>query len=203
MSGEMIEAEIERLTKDRNDWRAEATRLTNASTGLITILNAAQADVERLAAERDAALADLDQVRYERGTALESFQNLRADIIPGLTKERDAALAEVEGLRADLLRITAERDNWRMEALGIQLVSTPVEDQLREAQERYAYLQAKCTELQRGTESDHQIILGLRECLERSDKRLLQAKARQIPPALVGLLGVIRREAAAAEKMIL
>ena len=81
---------------------------------------------------------------------------------------------------------------------------------MRETRERHAHLQV-LLEKQReeyndlGRKSDHDqiIIQGLREALERTENRLSQAKARQIPTALVGLLGVIRREAAAAEKMIL
>jgi hypothetical protein len=85
------------------------------------------------------------------------------------------------------------------------LLAHPPENAARiaELQATNAALWESQQQHQRKAEHDQVIIEGLREALERTENRLSQAKARQIPPALVGLLGVIRREATAAERMIL
>lgn len=166
-----------RLVDEREGWKKRAEAL---ATALESAAQRMAVDRRSLIEERDAACADLERMRVE-----------------------------CEGLRADLLAHPPQRIDLQQYAnlkaeheLQVIMIET-----LREALQRTESMleesQGKGATLMRGAESDHQIILGLREALERTDKRLSQAKARQIPPALVGLLGVIRREAAAAEKMIL
>jgi chromosome segregation ATPase len=150
------------------------------------------AECARLTAERDAALTDKHCLRLELEQVRVRCNEAR--------EERDAARAEAEGLRADLLAHPPER------AARIAELEATIET-LREdgknCEAEYVAQRDEIMDMQRKTDHDQVIIEGLREALERTERRLLALSARQIPPALVGLLGVIRREAAAAEKMIL
>ena len=140
------------------------------------------AECARLTAERDAALTDKHCLRLELERIRAEAEGLRADLLAH-PPEHAAWIAELE---ADLAQVRYERDV----ALAGSKERQAASDALWELQQ----------EQQRQAE---RIIEGLRECLEKTEKRYIEARARQVPRALVGLLGVIRREAAAAEKMIL
>ena len=114
--------------------------------------------------------------------------------------ERDAAERERRESRAEVVRLRAE-----CEGLRADLLAHPPDHSARiaELQTANAVLWEAQQDMRRKADHDQMIIEGLRESLERTEKRYIEAKARQVPRALVGLLGVIRREAAAAEKMIL
>lgn len=178
------------------------------------------AECARLTAERDAALTDkhclrleLEQVRVrcneareERDAAELERTESRAEVVR-LRYERDAALTEAEGLRADLLAHPPEHAA-RIAELEAELAQVRYERDAalagsKERQTANAALWEAQQDMQRKAGHDQMIIEGLRECLEKTEKRYIEVKARQVPRALVGLLGVIRREAAAAEKMIL
>jgi chromosome segregation ATPase len=145
----------------------------------------ARAEVVQLRAERDAALTDKHCLRLDLERIRAEAEGLRADLLAH-PPEHAARIAELE---ADLAQVRYERDT----ALAASREQHAANAALWEAQQEH----------QRKADHDQMIIEGLRGCLERTEGRLSQAKARQIPAALVGLLGVIRREAAAAEKMIL
>ena len=148
-----------------------------------------QAQVLQLRREYEAERAEVEATREERDVARE---------------ERDAARAEAEGLRADLLAHPPEHAA-RIAELEAELAQVRYERDvaLANSKERQAVLLEAQQDMQRKAGHDQMIIEGLREALERTKRRYIEAKARQVPRALVGLLGVIRREAAAAEKMIL
>jgi hypothetical protein len=173
------------MVNNRNDWKHRADTLGGATQQMM-------ADNSRLVDQRNAALAQVAIVIAERDAAELERTESRAEVVRLRVKrneaqeERDAARAEAEGLRADLLAHPPENAARIAE---LQATNTA----LWEAQQQH----------QRKAEHDQMIIEGLREALERTENKLFQARSRQIPQALVGLLGVIRREAAAAEKMIL
>lgn len=156
----------------------EVHRLKDAGEQLI-------AECNRVTAERDAALTDKHRLRLELERIRVEAEGLRADLLAH-PPEHAARIAELE---ADLAQVRYERD--------VALAGS------KERQAANAALWEAQQDMQRKADHDQVIIEGLRECLERTEGRLSQAKSRQTPPALVGLLGVIRREAAAAEKMIL
>ena len=112
-----------------------------------------------------------------------------------LTAERDAALTEKHCLRLELEQMRAEAEGLRAD-----LLAHPPEPHRELAAERQRHI-----ELMEDHDRQAVMIGILEDAVKRAENALAtaQAKARQIPPALVGLLGVIRREAAAAEKMIL
>ena len=141
-----------------------------------------RAEVVRVRVERDAALTEKHCLRLELEQMRAEAEGLRADLLAH-PPEHAARIAELE---ADLAQVRYERDT----AVAAS----------RERHAANAALWESQQEQQRQAES---IIEGLEECLEKTEKRYIEAKARQVPRALVGLLGVIRREAAAAEKMIL
>jgi hypothetical protein len=157
------------------------------------------ADNCRLIKERDAARVDLAIVRVKRNQEQEERDGALAQVAIVIA-ERDAAERERTESRAEVVRLRAE-----CEGLRADLLAHPPENAARIAELETANtaLWEAQQQHQRKAEHDQIIIEGLRAALERTEKRLASAKSRQIPQALVGLLGVIRREAAAAEKMIL
>jgi chromosome segregation ATPase len=131
-----------------------------------------------------------------------------------LTAERDAAEQERTESRAEVVRLRAECDGLRADLLAhppehaariaeLEATIETLREDGKNCEAEYVAQRDEIMDMQRKTDHDQVIIEGLREALERTERRLLALSARQIPPALVGLLGVIRREAAAAEKMIL
>jgi chromosome segregation ATPase len=175
MASESIEAEIARYTAESDNWQQYAETLEQAAKRMAT-------EAHRLTAERDAALTDQHRLRLELERMRAEAEGLRADLLAH-PPEHAARIAELE---ADLAQVRYERDTA-----------------LATSRERHAASVALWEEHQRKAAHDQMIIEGLRECLEKTEKRYIEVKARQVPRALVGLLGVIRREAAAAEKMIL
>jgi chromosome segregation ATPase len=175
-------AEVVRLTAERDSARAEVVPA-----------------VLSLRAERDSALADLREISVERDSASEHRDYLQV-ANEGLREERDAARAEAEGLRADLL---AHPPEHAARIAELEATIETLREDGKNCEAEYVAQRDEIMDMHRKTDHDQVIIEGLREALERTERRLLTLSARQIPPALVGLLGVIRREAAAAEKMIL
>lgn len=112
-----------------------------------------------------------------------------------------------ETIEEEIARYTVESDNWQRRAAtleqAMQRVTAELTAERDAAREERDAARAEAEGMQHKAGLDARIIEGLRECLEKTEKRYIEAKARQVPRALVGLLGVIRREAAAAEKMIL
>jgi chromosome segregation ATPase len=164
-------------------------------------------------AERDAAERERAESRAEVVRLRAECEGLRADLLahPPDHSARIAELqATIETLREDGKNCEAEYVVQRDKIVELQADLTQVRYErdtalagFRELQATNAAIWEAQQDMRRKADHDQMIIEGLRGCLERTEGRLSQAKARQIPAALVGLLGVIRREAAAAEKMIL
>lgn len=163
--------------------------------------------------ERDAAELERTESRAEVVRLRVECDGLRADLLAH-PPEHAARIAElqatIETLREDGKNCEAEYVAQRDKIVDLQadLAQTRYERDtalagFKELQTANAALWEAQQDMRRKADHDQVIIEGLRESLERTENRLSQAKSRQIPPALVGLLGVIRREAAAAEKMIL
>jgi chromosome segregation ATPase len=130
--------EVERLTAERDEARAEVERLKEQVATLTVGMEwadklkayaeAAEAETDRVVADGNKALAEVERLTGERDAALAEVQRL--------TAERDTAQAEVElltrareALRDSLREALIERNDARYEA-----------GQLRREQKRQRYL---------------------------------------------------------------
>jgi hypothetical protein len=95
MSGETIEAEIARLTAERDNWQQRAEAAERASKVDADVLQTAQQWISESNGKINVLTEERDAAERERAESRAEVVQLRA--------ERDVALAEAEGLRADLL----------------------------------------------------------------------------------------------------
>ena len=205
-AGEQLIAECNRVSAERDTARVEVA-IVSAER------DTARAEVVIVIAERDAAERERTESRAEVVRLRLECEGLRADLMAH-PPEHAARIAELqattETLREDGKNCEAEYVVQRDKIVELQADLAQVRYErdtalagCKERQAANAALWEAQQDMRRKADHDQMIIEGLRECLERTEKRYIEAKARQVPRALVGLLGVIRREAAAAEKMIL
>ena len=205
-----LQCKRRKLIEERDAALADLDEANVNNHGLTIEVANMRAGLALATAERDAAERERTESRAEVVRLRAECEGLRWDLLahpPDHTARIAELQATIETLREDGKNCEAEYVAQRDKIVELQADLAQVryerDTALAASRERHvanAALWESQQEQQRQAES---IIEGLRDCLERTEKRYIEAKARQVPRALVGLLGVIRREAAAAEKMIL